>query len=133
MNQGSAFRLVLPGIVLMALMASQASAQPVRAGAASQDPVKRDEPEKRPASLPIQSAQPEKKSGSITLDALRLPARAVLVLYDEAKDALQLLPRLIVMTPEEYQRLQDQIEQLRRQVRAEKPEIAQRLQAQRPR
>ncbi|HEV8062210.1 MAG TPA: hypothetical protein VGP68_20190, partial [Gemmataceae bacterium] len=77
---------------------------------------------KRATLPPNSSGQPEKKPGSVTMDALRLPARAVLVLYDEAKDALQLLPRLIVMTPEEYQRIQDQLEQLRRQVRAEKPE-----------
>ena len=104
------------------IMASQAFAQPVRSGLANQDPATRDEPENRPPSNQNKSAPLDKKSSALTLDALRLPARAVLVLYDEAKDALQLLPRLVVMTPEEYQRVQDQIEQLRRQIRAEKPE-----------
>ena len=122
MNLWSLLKLILRGIVLVALMASQASAQPLRPDGSNQDPASRDETEKRPLSTPGASGQPDKKAGSITLDALRLPARAVLVLYDEAKDALQLLPRLIVMTPEEYQRVQDLIEQLRRQIRTEKPE-----------
>ena len=89
---------------------------------AFQEPGSRDEPEKRAASNPINSAQPEKKPASVTLEALRLPARAILVLYEEAKDALQFLPKLVVMTPQEYQRIQEQLEQLRSQLKADKPE-----------
>ena len=122
MKSVSAFELVLRGLVLAALLAPPAFAQPMRSGAPNQDPSSRDEPEKRAPSNPTNSAQPEKKPASVTLEALRLPARAVLVLYDEAKDALQLLPKLVVMTPLEYQRLQDQLEELRSQLRADKPE-----------
>jgi hypothetical protein len=108
-------------LLLVALAACQALTLSERA--LGQEPVGRNEPEKRASSASGNAAgQTEKKAGALTLEALRLPAQAVLVLYDEAKDALKLLPRLIVMSPEEYQRLQDQIEQLRGQLRAEKPE-----------
>jgi hypothetical protein len=122
MNSVSAFELVLRSLVLAALLAPPAFAQPMRSAAPYQEPGSRDEPEKRAVSNPISSTQPEKKPASVTLEALKLPARAVLVLYEEAKDALQLLPKLVVMTPQEYQRIQDQLEQLRSQARADKPE-----------
>src|SRR6266404_4941179 len=113
MNRRSAFEMIRRGLILAVLATQQASALSMRAAGYGQEPVSRDEPEKRPSSSPASaSAQPEKKAGTVTLEALRLPAQAVLVLYDEAKDALKLLPRLIVMSPDEYQRLQDQIEQL---------------------
>ena len=123
MKCGFTFELILRGLVLVTLAAQAASAQPTRAPGAGQDPVSRDDPEKRtPSATAPPPGQPERKSSSVSLENLRLPAQAVLVLYDEAKDALKLLPRLIVMTPEEYQRLQEQIEQLRGQIRADKPE-----------
>ena len=122
MTSVSGFELVLRTLVFVALLAPPTFAQPMRTRAPNQEPGSRDETEKRAASNPINSGQPEKKPASVTLEALKLPARAVLVLYEEAKDALQLLPKLIVMTPQEYQRIQDQLEQLRSQIRADKPE-----------
>ena len=113
---GSGYQRILCGMLLALLLASPAFAQPARPDPSKIDPSLRDEPEKKP------TAPSDKKATPLTLDALKLPARAILVLYDEAKDALQLLPRLVVMTPEEFQRMQDQLEQLRRQSRLDKPE-----------
>lgn len=55
------------------------------------------------------------------LDLLKSPSGAVFVLYEETKDLLRLLPKLIVLTPEKYQELLDQIELLRRQLKPERP------------
>lgn len=55
------------------------------------------------------------------IDALKLPAGAVIVVCENAKDGLGLLPKFIVMTPEEHQKLHNQIEQLKSQLKPDKP------------
>jgi hypothetical protein len=109
-------------MLLVLLASAPVAAQPPRSEGPRPEMGPRNEPDKRVLPMPAVSTPQDKKPATLTLDALKLPARAVLVLYEEAKDALQLLPRLVVMTPKEYQDLQDQIDQLRRQLRADKPE-----------
>ncbi len=75
----------------------------------------------RPPEPRTVAGQPEKKSAT-GLEALKLPAGAILVLCEEVKESLQLLPRAVILPPEEYQKLQDQIEQLKRQLKGQKPE-----------
>ncbi len=122
MRFGSRFKLALLAMLLAMALASPAAAQPPRSDGARPEPSSQEGPERRTGSTPAPPATQDKKPANLTLDALKLPARAVFVLYDEAKDALQLLPRLVVMTPEEYKSLQDQIEELRKQLRSDKPE-----------
>jgi hypothetical protein len=47
----------------------------------------------------------------------------VLVLYEDIKQALRFLPKAVVLSPEEYQKLLDQIEQLKRQAKPDKPDL----------
>jgi hypothetical protein len=58
----------------------------------------------------------------VSADAFRIPAGAVIVLCDRAQEALRLLPRAVVLKPEEYQRLLDQLEQFKRLAAPGKPE-----------
>ena len=99
---------VLAGAMILALLA----------GPCAFGQTTTDEPEKKPAPPAVNG---DKKPAPLGLDALRIPAGAILVLCEQAKDVLQLLPRMIVMTPENYQKLQDQIEQLKRQAHPAKP------------
>jgi hypothetical protein len=61
-------------------------------------------------------------SGSPSLDSLKLPAGAIVVLCEQAQQALELIPRAVVLAPEEYQKLVDQIEQFKKRLKNEKPE-----------
>jgi hypothetical protein len=122
MRLSSGYKLVLLGALLAMPLASSASAQPPRSEGGRSETSSQEGAE-RQSGMAAPVAPKDKKPSHVALDALKLPARAVFVLYDEAKDALQLLPRLVVMTPAEYQGLQDQIEQLRKQLRSDKPEI----------
>src|SRR5689334_4046385 len=55
------------------------------------------------------------------LDALNLPADAVVVVCEEVKNALALIPRGVVLSPERYQALKDELERLRKKVGPDKP------------
>src|SRR5204862_77863 len=82
-----------------------------------------DQPPKPAAdSKPVPGSQPDTtKPASHGLDALKLPAGAVLVVVEEARDALGLLPRWVVIKPDKYQDLLNQIEQLKAQLKPDKP------------
>src|SRR5262249_23665595 len=58
---------------------------------------------------------------TLSLDAMKLPAQAILVVCEEMKQALGLIPRAVVLTPDEYQRLLDRIEQLERRLAPDRP------------
>lgn len=89
--------------------------------AASDPPATRAAPPEEPR--PAAAARPaEKKPASPTLEQMKLPGGAVLLLVDEMKDALRLVPRAVVLTPEKYQELLEQIEQLKRQARPDRAE-----------
>ncbi len=64
----------------------------------------------------------EERKPALSMDLLKAPGGAVLVLYEEAKEALRLLPKAVVLTPEKYQELLDQLELLRRQLKPERPQ-----------
>jgi hypothetical protein len=88
----------------------------------------REEPIKNPVLPTAGPTTPpsEKKSGTTdvpSLDALKLPSGTIFVLYEEIKDTLRLIPKIVLMTPEENQRREELIERLKRQVKPEKPEV----------
>lgn len=58
----------------------------------------------------------------LSLDLLKLPAGAVLVVCEQAREAVRLVPNMVVLTPQEYQKLLGQVEQLKRQLETDKPE-----------
>jgi hypothetical protein len=55
-----------------------------------------------------------------SLDGVKLPPNAVIVVTEEMREALKLVPRAFVLSPEEYQKLLDELQRLRGQPRAEK-------------
>lgn len=57
------------------------------------------------------------------LNDLPAPAGAILVICREIKDALNLVPEGVFLTPEKYRALLERIDQLERQAKAAKPEI----------
>ena len=70
------------------------------------------------APTPAARTEPEAKK----LDLLKLPPDAILIICDEAKEAANLAPRSVRMTPEKYQELQDQIKNLEAKLKqADKP------------
>lgn len=74
---------------------------------------------------PGSAANNEKKevpSENSSLEALKLPSGAVVVLCEHLTDAFKLVPRGVIIPPLELQKLQDRIEQLQRQVRNAKPD-----------
>jgi hypothetical protein len=78
-----------------------------------------DQPAKTPSDAPKSDAPrpPERP-----LDDLRkLPPGAVIVVVDSLNQATRLLQKSIVLAPEDYQKLLDQIDQLKAQLKPEKP------------
>ncbi|TMQ33503.1 MAG: hypothetical protein E6K70_12760, partial [Planctomycetota bacterium] len=78
----------------------------------------------KPSAGPATSSD-EKKTpppAGPAVETLKLPSGAVIVISGNVKEALRQAPaRAVVLTPEEYQRMLEQIEQLERQARPEKP------------
>jgi hypothetical protein len=113
--------------VCLALPASPARAQFKRTpGFWPQTPTTNEPP--KPETLShkpgpaAQSNQAASGSQVSSLEALKLPAGAIVVLCDQAQQALHLIPRAIVLAPEEYEKLLDQIERLKRERKTDKPE-----------
>jgi hypothetical protein len=69
---------------------------------------------------PAKSA--DKKAAPPSIELLKLPSGTVVVVCDDVKEALRLMPRAVVLTPEAYQELLEQVEQLKRQLKTDKPE-----------
>jgi hypothetical protein len=59
---------------------------------------------------------------SPALDSLGIPPGALVIITDDPKKAQTLVPRAVLLTPQEYQKLQNQIDALRKQAQASKPE-----------
>src|SRR5262245_52065158 len=55
-----------------------------------------------------------------TLDKFKLPPGGVIVVVEQVKEALTLLPKMILLSPEEYQTLMDRIGQLEKQLKSDK-------------
>jgi hypothetical protein len=69
-------------------------------------------------------AEPTAPSGGTKLESLKVPSNAIIVICDNVVDAMRLVPNALVLRPEKYKELQDQIEKLKAQVAqlsAEKP------------
>lgn len=90
----------------------------------SADPKPAPTPPAKSNSKTDPKAAPAEPAKTRTLDGMKLPTGAILVICKEAKNALDLIPSGFVLTPEKYQELLDQIESLKKQVkpaRAEAP------------
>jgi hypothetical protein len=107
-------------------------------GAKDAPPVRKTEPvprssantSKDEAKTPAkQSSEPtmqpgEKKaaaSAPLSFETLKLPNGTVILICPDLKEALELRPKAVVLTAEEYQRLIEQLEQLKRQNKSDKP------------
>jgi hypothetical protein len=55
------------------------------------------------------------------LEALKLPANAVIVVTEQAADALRALPRFVVLTPEQYQKMMTDLAALKARLEASRP------------
>src|SRR5262249_51575441 len=92
----------------------------------AQSPAAREAPKvaTNPAKMPQSPANSPgaAASASTTLESLKVPAGAIIVLCDQVQQALQLIPRAVVLAPDEYEQLLDQIEQLKRRLKPDKPE-----------
>src|SRR4051794_1884107 len=95
-------------LLLLAVSGPEASAQ---SGGAS---------EKKGGSAPLVPAPVPTASGK-GLEGLKLPSDAIIVVCEQAADALRMLPRLVLMTPDEFKALRDELDRLRAKARPEKP------------
>src|SRR5947209_6835658 len=70
-----------------------------------------------PAPAAKKTADDKKAATPASLETLKLPSGAIMVICREIGEALQLAPRAVVLSVEEYQKLLDQLEQARRQAK----------------
>jgi hypothetical protein len=82
----------------------------------SSPPVKSGEKDKKAAP----AVEAKKPADLKKLDLATLPADAVLVLCERANEALELFPKLVILRPEKYQEMRDEIERLKEQLQSEK-------------
>jgi hypothetical protein len=64
---------------------------------------------------------PPAPTSPVPLDALKLPSGSVIVVCEQAKEALQLLSKFVVLSPEMYQEMRDRINRLEREARPSRP------------
>jgi len=100
--------------LVLLLAASLAGSARDRAGAAFQSPGTSTPDKKAPAAAP----QPAGKG----LDGLKLPTDALILVCESAADAMRLLPKFVVLSPEKFKEMQDEIERLRARLRPERPQ-----------
>ena len=74
------------------------------------------------ASIPPSAEKPSAPARPLSLDLLKLPAGAILVVCEQVGEAMRLVPNMVVLKPEEYQKLLQQIEQLKHQTEGNKPD-----------
>src|SRR5262245_44395496 len=55
-----------------------------------------------------------------TLDKLKTPADAIIILVDKLQEATELIPKAVILAPEKYQELQDRIRALEQQLKGGK-------------
>lgn len=67
------------------------------------------------------AAKPSEKKPA-SLEMLKLPSGAIVVVCEDIKEALRLYPKAVVLSPDKYQELLEQIEQLKRQLKTERPD-----------
>lgn len=97
------------------------------ARSASQHPLEDDDSERpaKPAAHSPADQDKDKKSAALDgvnkLEALKVPPDAVIVVCDALADAMRLVPNAVVLRPEKYKELRDQIEKLKAQLEANRP------------
>ena len=105
----------------------QVCAQIIRIPIAKPKPASANETQgKGSTSSPIATApsgpiKAETSKSDLTLDSLKIPPGTVVVVTDEVKNAFK--PKSVVLSAEEYQRLLEQIETLKRQLNPDAPGI----------
>lgn len=77
--------------------------------------------EKKAGSATTSSGESKKQVERKKLDLSALPADAVLVICERANEALDLVPQAVILTPEKYQALRDEIEDLKSKLQTRKP------------
>jgi hypothetical protein len=108
-------RRLLAGITVLSLLYLAPSAP-----AQAQSSPTGKEP-KAPTPLAADVAKGGDAAGKrMTLDKLKLPPGGILVLVEQAKDALDLLPKMVYLTPEKWQEIEEQLSTLKRQLKVEK-------------
>jgi hypothetical protein len=81
------------------------------------------QPESKPAgkdTKPGDSTTAPAPPARLSLDKLKLPANAVIIVIEKLQEAAEMIPRAIYVSPEKYQEWQDRIRQLEQQLKAEK-------------
>jgi hypothetical protein len=73
-----------------------------------------------PTKAPEAAAKKEPARTKLTLENMKFPSGAILVICDEIREALSLLPKMVLLTPEEYQAMQEDISALKRQLKVNK-------------
>src|SRR5437868_13989672 len=63
----------------------------------------------------VESAKPK-----LTLDKMTLPPGGVVVVVEELREAISLLPKMILMAPDEYQKLLERVAFLEKQLKGDK-------------
>jgi hypothetical protein len=76
--------------------------------------------DKKAAPVPASSAESKKAVDLKKLDLSSLPADAVIVICEHAKDALDLVPRAVILTPDKYQQMIEEIDKARKKEQPEK-------------
>src|SRR5262249_53780845 len=110
-------------LVLLAIFTSPGNGQFKRSSGTTTQPRPVTDAPDQPKKADDQSnSSKSPPSAGPSLDSMKLPASAIVVLCEQAQQALELIPRAVVLAPEEYQKLLDQIEQLKKRLRTEKPE-----------
>lgn len=110
------FALFLLGAIL-ALPLRSAETPPTKAAGSKKTST--SEKKTMPAAAPV--GESKKPVDFKKLDLSSLPADAVLILCEHAKDALDLVPKAVLLTPEKYQKMRDEIENLKKQLQPETP------------
>src|SRR5579864_4472629 len=106
----------------LACLGVSALALAVPASAMSQTPAEPTAKEIKtaPAKTQGSGARGQGSGAALTLDKLKLPSGAIMVLVEQAQGALQLFPKMVLLTPEKFQEMMDRISALERQVKADK-------------
>jgi hypothetical protein len=95
--------LVIPGLLLLAAVAGRAAG-----------------PESKPPKDSGSKLKQVKPSAVPALDKLKLPPNAIVVICNE-DEAVRLVPRQIMLTPAEYQKLKDRITELEKKLKPARP------------
>lgn len=118
--QGEAFMISSPARYLVLLLLCAAIVLPLR----SQEtpPAKQSTPTKTNGSQKktMPAGEGKKAVELKKMDLSTLPAEAVIVICEQVNEALDLLPKAVILKPEKYQALLDEIERLTKQIEKQK-------------